>query len=109
MADAKSVDIVGHRLVRSSLGEFVTVLGYHRRSSDCADIDLSDSEDEIEAVVLRAIDSTLDSKKDGLSNVETAARVVSTSLNSSRNSSRPLRLESSTLASESSSGNGGPR
>ena len=49
MADAKSVDIVGHRLVRSSLGEFVTVLGYPGTLSDCLDIDLRDSEDEIEA------------------------------------------------------------
>ena len=109
MVDAKSVDIVGHRLVRSSLGEFVTVLGYAGRSSDCADIELSDSEDKIEAVVSRAIDSTPDPKEDGLSHVETAARIVSTSLNSSRNSSRPLRLESLTLTLESSSCDRGPR
>ena len=109
MADAKSVDIMGHRLVRSSSGEFVTVLGYHRRSSDCADIDLRDSEDEIEVVVSRAIDSTPDLKEDGLPHVETAARVVSTSLNSSRNSLRLSWLGSSTLTSESLSGNGGPR
>ena len=109
MADAKSVDIVGHRLVTSSSGEFVTVLGYTGRLSDRMDIDLRDLEDEIEAVVSRAIDLTLDSKRDGLSNVETAARVVSTSLNSSRNSSRLLWLGSSTLASESSLCDGGPR
>ena len=107
--DAKSGDIVGHRSVRSSSSEFVTVLGYTGRLSDCLDIDLSDSEDEIEAVVSRAIDLPPDPKEDGLSNVETAARVVSTSLNSSRNFSRPLWLESLTLTSESSSCDQGPR
>ena len=62
--DAKSGDIVGHRLVRSSSGEFMTVLGYTGTLLDCLDIDLSDSEDEIEAVVSRAIDSTPDPKED---------------------------------------------
>ena len=59
MVDAKSVDIVGHRSTRSSSGEFTIALGYAGTLLACADIDLSDSEDEIEAVVSRVIDSTL--------------------------------------------------
>ena len=107
--DAKSGDIVGHRLAESSSGGFMIVLGYPGRSSDRADIDLSDSDDEIKVVVSRVIDSTPDPKEDGLSHVETTARVVSTSLNSSRNSWRLSWLGSSTFALESSLCNGGSR
>ena len=57
-----SRDIVGHRSVGSSSHKFTIVLGYAGRLSDCLDIDLSDLEDDIEAVVSRAIDSTLDLK-----------------------------------------------
>ena len=100
---------MAHRLAGSSSSEFLIVLGYTGTLLDCLDIDLSDSEGEIEAVVSRAIDSTPDPKEDGLSHVETTARVVSTSLNSSRNSWRLSWLGSLTFASESSLCDGGSR
>ena len=59
-----SRDIVGHRSVGSSSHKFTIVLGYAGRLSDRMDINLRDSEDEIEAVVSRPIDSTPDSRED---------------------------------------------